>query len=43
MGQGSQGLGNWKADLPPRQRVSEVEVNGKERLCPVGHKSSKMV
>jgi len=38
-GQSSQGLGNWKAD----QRVSEVEENNMERLCPLGHKSSKMV
>lgn len=42
-GQSSQGLGNWRADLLPWQRVSEVEENSNEKLCPLGHKSSKTV
>lgn len=42
-GQSSQGLGNWRVHLLPWQRVSEVEENRKEQLCPLGHKSSKMV
>lgn len=42
-GQSSHGLGNWKADLSAWQRVSEVGENSKEKNCPPGHKSSKMV